>query len=162
MFEREIRLYEFARGYCHRLMEDIADGEMTAQPAPNVNTPLWILGHLAVATDFAAGLLGQRRACPEAWHQAFGRGSSPQVELTPPPTKAELLAAIDLGQRHVINAVQKTEPEELEMPHNVELFRATPLRSVGDLLGHLMTTHPALHLGQLSLWRRLQGRAPLF
>lgn len=162
MFERETRLYEFCRGYCHRLMEDVADSEMNVQPAPNVNTPLWILGHLAVATDYATGLLGQRRACSEAWHTAFGPRTSALVALAPPPSKAELLAAIDLGHRHVANAVQKTDPDELELPHKVELFRDTPIQSVGDLLGHLMTTHVATHLGQLSLWRRLQGRAPLF
>jgi hypothetical protein len=43
-------------------------------------------------------------------------------------------------------------------PHTLELrFLKGPLPTVGDLLAHLMTTHEAAHLGQLSAWRRLLG-----
>jgi len=38
----------------------------------------------------------------------------------------------------------------------IELVKAA-LPTVGDLLLHVMTAHPMLHLGQLSAWRRLMG-----
>ena len=33
---------------------------------------------------------------------------------------------------------------------------------MGDFLSFVTTSHVALHLGQLSTWRRVQGQAPLF
>jgi hypothetical protein len=35
------------------------------------------------------------------------------------------------------------------------------MTTVGHLVGHLLTTHFATHLGQLSAWRRLAGFAPV-
>ena len=46
-------------------------------------------------------------------------------------------------------------------PHEVELLRPTPLRTVGDVLGHLTCTHIAFHLAQLSACRRKAGKAPV-
>ena len=42
--------------------------------------------------------------------------------------------------------------------HAVDLaFLRESLTTVGELVAHLMTTHPAFHLGQLSTWRRANG-----
>jgi uncharacterized damage-inducible protein DinB len=40
-------------------------------------------------------------------------------------------------------------------------FLQKELPTLGDILGHLMTTHPSLHLGQLSTWRRVIGLPPV-
>jgi hypothetical protein len=43
----------------------------------------------------------------------------------------------------------------------VELFKDSPVQTQGDILSHLMTTHFATHVGQLSVWRRAHGKPPL-
>lgn len=159
MFERECTLYAFVLGYAQRLVADLDEAEMAVQPAPGMNPPAWILGHLAIATDYALRLLGEATACPRDWHVRFGPGSVPPADPAAYPSKAELMAALERGHERVDTAARRATPERLEQPHGVEIaFLKEPLPTVGDLLAHLMTTHEAAHLGQLSAWRRLQGK----
>ena len=76
MFERERTLMKFMQGYLEMMLRDIDESEMDEQPMPGVNTPRWILGHLAIANDSALQRLGSDRVCDDSWHSAFGRGSS--------------------------------------------------------------------------------------
>ncbi len=88
MFERELTLYEFQLNYLRLLAADLEDGQMQAAPFEGANPPVWILGHLAVATDYAAGLLGQRPVLPREWHKQFGPGSQPSALERRCPAKA--------------------------------------------------------------------------
>lgn len=156
MFEREARLYGLTLGLANMLAADIEEEQM-ATPAPGGgNTPVWVLGHLAVVASFAAKQLGLPSTCPEDWRAKFGPGSKPPAPSDPRPTKAELLAALTEGHQRVTEGAKKAPVEELAKPHSVE-FMLTVLPTRGDLLAHLMTTHEAFHLGQLSLWRRQMG-----
>ena len=162
MFDQELKLYDLVLAYCKRSAADIDEAKLTTQPAPAMNPPLWILGHLAVATDYALMNLGGKPQCPKEWHKAFGMGSRPVSELSPTPTKAQLLAAIETGHERVKEAVKMASAEALDRPHSVKFPFESPVRSVRDLVAHLMTTHPMFHIGQLSYWRRQMGHAPLF
>lgn len=162
MFEQELKLYEMVLGYCRRSAADLDDAQLTHQPGPALNPPLWILGHLAVATDYGLMNLGQKPQCPREWHKAFGMGSRPLAEMTERPTKAALLSAIERGHAAVTAALKDAPPELLAKPHPVAAMSATPVKTVHDLLSHLMTTHPMFHLGQLAYWRRQMGYAPFF
>jgi DinB family protein len=161
MFERELTLYKFNRNYLRLLAADIDESDLGTAPFPGANPPVWILGHLAVATDYAARLLGLERACPRQWHAQFAPGSKP-TELKPPlPTKEELLAAIENGHRRVSEAAPNASAEAMNQPHAVELLKPTTLKTVGDVLAHLMCTHAAFHLAQLSACRRKAGKGPV-
>ncbi len=50
----------------------------------------------------------------------------------------------------------------LRETHSVPLLAKTPLKTRGDLAAHILSTHFAFHLGQLSTLRRMLGRPPLF
>src|SRR3990172_723303 len=157
MFDREIKLYAFMLQYCRLLTNDIEESQMSVQPTPGVNPPVWILGHLAAATDYATRMLGEKAVLPESWHRMFGRGSKLLEDTQPYPTKKELLAAIEAGHERVTAAARNADPERLAGPHNVDLLKDL-LPTMGDVVAHLMTTHPATHLGQLSAWRRQMGK----
>lgn len=158
MFERECTLYDFTLGYARLLNDDIDDVRYTEQPAPGMNHPAWIMGHLALCTDFAAGLLGLPQTCPEPWSDLFGPGSTPSVDRSLYPGKHELLDALAAGHRRVVSAAREADPAAMAAPHTLPFrFLREPLPTVGDLLAHLMTTHEAAHLGQLSAWRRVVG-----
>lgn len=156
MFETEVKLHGFLVRYAGRLVADLTDEQLTTQPRPGMNPPLWILGHLAIATDYTREMLGLDKVCPEAWHAAFGPGSRPTAAPGKPPTKAELVAAIEAGQRDVEAAISRVEPAQLDTPNPIEFLRKE-LPTWGELLAHLLTTHDAIHLGQLSAWRRAMG-----
>lgn len=162
MFDALCRLYAFNQHYCHSLLSDVPEEKMAFQPSPGINTSAWILGHLAICTDFAARILGGPIACPRDWHQRFGPGSTPGASAEPAPPMRELVAAYDAGHERVTSLLPGADSAALAQPHNVDILSGTPIRTVGELLAHLMTTHESMHLGQLSMWRRLMGYSPLF
>ena len=162
MFEREAKLYLYMMGMCRRLASDIEPALLDHQPAPGIKAPLWVLGHLAICTDYAARMLKLDLACPADWHANFGPKTSAVVPASVRPTKERLLAAMETGHERVTAAVAIASAEDLARPHGVELLKDTPLETRADVLAHLMTTHEAFHLGQLSTWRRQMGFAPLF
>ena len=163
MFERERKLYAFNLAFCERLLADVSEEEFSEQPAPGMNPPRWIVGHLAVSSDGGARLLGGATRLPGDWHAAFSAGSKPVDEAGPKPTKEELLRAIRETHERLLSTLDAADPASLDQPHGVKfesVERFFPTR--GDLLAFLMSGHEAFHLGQLSAWRRARGRAPLF
>lgn len=154
-------LYAFNHGYCEQLLSDIADDEMLIQPSEGVNPPAWLLGHLAICTDFALGVLGREKKCPREWMVYFGPGSKPQPGDRTWPVRQALWKAYSEGHELVDAASRDFDPELLAQPNPVE-FLVSAMPTAGDLLAHLMTTHECFHLGHLSNWRRQIGRAPLF
>jgi len=49
----------------------------------------------------------------------------------------------------------------MDQPHSVQILKETPIRTNGDLLAHLMSTHQSFHLAQLSACRRKAGKGPI-
>lgn len=156
MLDREITLCQFALKYCHRLVDDVADASFTTQPMAGVPHPAWVVGHLAIAADAVLGCLGEKPVCPQEWWRNFGPGSVVQPDRAAYPSKAELVDAVDRGFGGVVEAAGRAAPELLAKPQNLKFYREE-CPTVGDLVAHLMTTHAFLHLGQLSVWRRMMG-----
>jgi hypothetical protein len=157
-FDRETVLARFVAGYARALVADLDDAALADPPATGANHPAWILGHLAIATDYARQMLGLPPACPEAWHARFGPGSTAEPDRALYPAKSELLGALEAGIAGVLEHLPQADPAALARPHGVPIaFLRDAFPTRADLLAHLLTTHPAVHLGQLSLWRRLRG-----
>jgi len=161
MFEREIRLNGLMNRLLTGMLADMDEVQLLAPISDVGNPPAWILGHLAVCNDYALRILGGPRLAPAEWHKRFGRGMSPKDDPSPLPTKRELVEKLAEGRDQLAPAAAKVDPERMNQPHNVELFKDSPLQTQGDILAHLMTTHFAGHVGQLSVWRRTYGKPPL-
>jgi hypothetical protein len=161
MYERELRIYAFLLGYEQKLLADLPDEALRAPVAAGVNPPSWIVGHLAVAADFGLGILGRPTLVPKSWLVLFGPGSKPAETAARHPPKAELVAALERGHDQLTAAAREADAGRLAAPSPFE-----PLRHVfptaGDLLAHLLTSHEATHVGQLSACRRGRGLPPLF
>jgi hypothetical protein len=158
MFETQLTLYKFNLNYLRMLAADFAEEDLGRPPYPGGNPPIWILGHLAVATDYAGKMLGLRPACPREWHAQFAPGTSPAAIKTPYPTKADLVGAIENGHRRVAEALAAADAEALAQPHQVEILRQTILKTNAEVLSHLMCTHESFHIAQLSTCRRASGK----
>ncbi len=161
MFERELTLYKFNRNYMRQLIADIDQAAMGEAPFVGANPPVWILGHLAVCTDFAGRILGLERACPREWHLMFAPGTKPAELKGPLPSKEELMTAYEKGHARVSEAAPGASPEAMSQPHAVEILKPTNLKTLGDVMGHLMCTHESFHLAQLSACRRKAGKPPV-
>lgn len=162
MFERELRLNGLMNGYLSRLLQDSDDAALAVPIAGGGNPPAWILAHLVVTNDYALRLLGEPRLAPAEWHKRFAPGVTPTDDPSLLPSKTELLEKLGDGRRQLAAAAPKADPARMAEPQTSPFFKDTPVETVGDVVAHLLTTHLALHMGQLSAWRRVQGRPPLF
>jgi DinB superfamily len=162
MFDREVRLNGLLFRLLQKLLLDIDDSLLSRPLADNGNPPAFTLGHLAIVNDYALKSFGEPRLAPAEWHKRFRPGASPKDDPSPLPSKAELLQLLETGGQKIREAATKADPERMNQPHNSDFFKDTPVKTVADTVAHLMTSHFAFHIGQISAWRRLQGKPPLF
>lgn len=162
LFQREARLNGLMHFVLMKFLQEATDEELTEPIVDGGNPPAFILGHLAVAYDYALRSLGEPRLTSAEWHKRFRPGALPKDDTNPLPTKAELIEALETGRKRVVEAAGKADPERMNQPHNVDFFKGTPVQTVGDMVAHLLATHPFFHVGQLSAWRRSRGKPFLF
>lgn len=156
--QHTLTVFRFTLFYADKLVADIDDADMTLIPHPGMNHPAWILGHLALGADLAAKLLGQEMATGPRWMVTYGPGSKLVAERDKYPSKSELLDTLRRCYERAATLAAGTTPEQLAAPNQTPFF-PVQFPTVGDLLTHILSTHPAAHLGQLSAWRRCVGKA---
>jgi uncharacterized damage-inducible protein DinB len=162
MFERESRLNGLMFGFLLKVLEDADDEQLSVPLTNGGNPPAFILGHLAVINDYALRFLGEQRVAPQEWHKRFRPGASPKDDSSPFPTKAELLQVLQAGHERILALAKDADPERMNQPQTSDFFKGTPVETIGDVLAHMMTSHLAFHTGQISAWRRLQGKPHIF
>ena len=146
--------------YAKQILADIDDSTMCQQPM-GLNHPAWLLLHLATAADYASSLLGGQAVCPAGWN-ALADTKKPQTQARSDyPSKEELIRTFEAAFRNAADLYAKSSEEALNKPQNLGFFE-TELPTVGDMATFLIVAHTNLHLGQLSAWRRANGKAPLF
>ncbi|MEM7681101.1 MAG: DinB family protein [Planctomycetota bacterium] len=159
MFERETAVLRFMQSYGDDLLADIEPDAMCRQPVPGLNHPAWIVGHLAIAADGHSQYAG---GTPELghWKERFGFASKITANPSDYPDKQELIEAWHAANERLIHAVSTADDALLDKPTTGPMGAQLP--TYREFLAFSMTGHTAMHLGQLSAWRRADGRAPLF
>lgn len=156
---REVQALKFQLGYAEQLLADVPAERFTEQPTPGMNHAAWVLGHLAFSMDAHSRSLGGE---PElgAWNKRFGFGSEVLPELEAYPGKDELLNAFRGASARLMAAAESCSPAMLAKASKGPGPELMP--TVGDAMTFMMVGHVALHLGQLSAWRRALGLPRLF
>ena len=80
-------------GRIESVVADISEDDFQKRPAPHLNPPVWLLGHLAVSIDAVSKFAGEPYHLSEDWHASFNAQSTPFENATPYPSKAEILSA---------------------------------------------------------------------
>jgi hypothetical protein len=137
-------------------MASIDDASLADQPSPGVNHAAWIIGHLAIANDYISKILRNDGVCPPEYADLFNPGSKVLADRAAYPSKDELVKMFDMSFNRAVFVVGESSEEQFATPQ-LGPFYKDELPLVGDLVAHLMTTHAASHLGQLSSWRRMRG-----
>lgn len=160
--EQEIKVYQFLLGYGEMLVADIASEDAYKLICDGGVSPAWIIGHLGfVSNRILAMCGGQPKIDFDAWKPLFGGGSTPTGQQGEMPAWDELLNVWRQGHADLVELAPSVSPELLAGENPNERLKAS-LPSVEDFLGFVLTGHEGTHLGQLSTWRRVQGRPPLF
>jgi hypothetical protein len=156
MLQHVLHTYTMNLGYAKRLVADLSDDQMCAQPHGVVNHPAWSLGHLAVAADHLATQLGLGSELPAGWEQTFKTGGIPSPEKSLFPGKDQILRVLEMEHVRVARALSEADPSLLAQSHPNEK-RRSHFPTVGDFAIFLVTAHEMDHLGQIAAWRRAMG-----
>lgn len=153
----EVRLYRLIGGMLRTMVDGIPDDDFRTLPAGGGNSPNWILGHLVVANRMGlATLTGERSREMIDYMRKYGPGTTPSEDPGETLDKPDLVAAFDETADQLVAAIESATDAKLAERRDGPLL-ADELPTVRDILGHLLTTHLALHVGQLSAWRRGHG-----
>ena len=159
MFDRETRLFLHMLDYAGQLVEDVDDDDFAAQPVTGLNHPAHVLGHLAAGNYYILSLLGVPAGRGPEWLEVCYPGKVPSPRRADYPDKAEIVAAFDASNAALLAALPGLTAEQCARPHAIDYIREH-LPNLGDAVAYLITTHLAVHLGQLSAWRRTMAMAP--
>jgi hypothetical protein len=155
-----LRSYSLSLDFLRGLVADIPDDLFTAQAHGAVNHPCWVVGHLTYSMQAIGGEIGLAPWLPGDWEQKFGTGSMPIASCGSYPSKETLLHILDEAAARIesrLNAVgEKGLAEPLPDVRHREVFP-----TVGHAVLHILTAHASVHIGQLTVWRRVMGFGPL-
>lgn len=145
--------------YALRLVGDLSDPHMIAQPAPGrvINHPAWILSHLNVYMPLIAAVLG-RGEVEDPVTRPHARGSRVTLKAGDYLPREALVAEYTRLHGEATAALDGADAGVFERANPVERMRGNS-PTVGVLLMTLMVKHESFHLGQLSAWRRGMGLA---
>ena len=159
MVDEVLNSYRLTLAYLRRLVADVPDVDLSRQPNGVANHPAWVMGHLTYSCQALGGELGLATWLPAQWEQLYGTGSIPTSDRSAYPSKEELLAALVDGQVRIQSAYGSRRRGNVHgLPD--ERYRTT-YPTVGYAVLHILTGHAAVHVGQVSVWRRAAGYQPL-
>ena len=153
------RSYSLALDYLRRLVADVPDERFSEQPANIANHPAWTIGHLIHSAQAIAGEMGLPEWLPDDWSARFGTGSNPTSDRENYPAKSTLLESLADAEHRVLHRLSTLGESALAQPLPDVRHRAT-FPTLGHAVLHILTVHTALHVGQLTVWRRAAGFGP--
>ena len=147
-------------GYCEMLTNDIPADRFCEMPHPTMNHPAWIIGHCLIYPDRVLEMMGRSdiaKPVSEDWNELFGFGSECKNDASLYPDKDTLLAAFTDNHGRFLSALEEASDESLASPMPDDHPMKGRFPHVGDTASFLSGAHVAVHLGQLSAWRRAIG-----
>ena len=154
MIDHILAAVERNLGYAQALVADVPDERMCERPAGYPDHPAWQIGHIALTCDFVGEMLGVEPALPAAWQDLFGMGSHPTDDVSAYPSKTELIEALQGRHACFCEALGAADASLLSRPVPYETLRNL-FPTIGAVTISVLTAHQAIHLGQLSAWRKL-------
>ena len=145
------------------LFKDIDADEITRQPPGIPNHPAWTLSHLIHYHPAIIRLVSAESIEDPALAEGaadYDAGSTPvdRPEIYLP--KNRLLEQFRDGHANVALLLETATPEQLKQPPGLARW-AKAFGTTQRALFYLMHYHETLHIGQIMIWRRALGKAPL-
>ncbi|MDG1873162.1 MAG: DinB family protein [Mariniblastus sp.] len=145
--------------YGAKLVSDLSEDQMVAQPAANPeapsNHPAWVLSHLNVYHPVICSIIkGESFEDPKN-HQ-FGMLSKPEASRDIYAAKQDLVDSYVNGHEEIAKLLSHSDDSIFSLPTKLERWKNI-MPTAGTALPYLMFNHENGHLGQISAWRRIQG-----
>ena len=152
--------FAYALDYLREQVADVPAADMAAQPGGVTNHPAWVVGHLTHSCELLAEVLGVPNWLPRDWANRYGTGSVPVADAAAYPPKDQALAALRDAQERVTAAVERQDESALDTQFPDPLLRDV-FPTVRHALTQVMVGHTAMHVGQLTVWRRAMRLPPM-
>lgn len=157
MVEAIIKQYDFNLAFANKLVEDVREEQMTVIPSKGLeNHPAFTLGHLVSGSAMTVEDLGGEFIMPKGWKELFlrnGPGDPRQPSQNEKyPAKDELLTELEKQHNKVKKGLLAATEEQLSAPIKWRFGRFMP--TLFDAVLFMCVNHEAMHLSQLSAWRR--------
>lgn len=158
MLKHVIHQYDFNLAFAEELVRDLTEEQMTIIPGPGlVSHPAFTLGHLVSGSAMMAEDLGGVFEMPAGWKELFlrkgpGDPTLPDTDVTKYPSKEQLLKELGSQHEQVKQFMHSISEDRLHRPIKWRFSKYMP--TMYDLLVFMCINHEAMHLGQLSAWRR--------
>jgi hypothetical protein len=142
----------------HRFVDDLKPAEFEYQPCPGGNCAAWVLGHLTLTDRRTLTWLGMTDlpSLPPGYEERFKTTRTVAGEQKGYGEPAELVRLFDDHRDRLIAAVPKADPAKFAEPPAF----TTPMFSDRGEAVLFMGLHTAMHMGQLSVIRRMLGYPP--
>ena len=160
MIAEILRSNKLVLDYLRRLVADVPDDCMTRQFAGVTNHPAWVIGHIIYSCQAIGGEMSITAWLPNDWGPKFGTGSVPLDQPDSYPDKNMLLNALDDGQHRLEMALSAASESDMNKPLPDVCYREI-FPSLGHAVLHILAAHTAVHVGQLTVWRRASDLGPL-
>lgn len=157
------------RMYAEKLLTGISADTFARKPAPGgtlleMNHPAFTYGHLAIYPGLVLEMLNltfEDVRAPENFYNLFKIGTPchDDPEGTIYPRMGEIVSAFSRGYDTLLERASQASPEVLNDITPGERVARFPVK--GNFLAHLMTSHVAQHMGQVSAWRRAMLMPPV-
>jgi len=146
-------------GYAEKLVGDIPAEQFATLPAKNINHPAWCIGHLGLYADRVFELVGRPElASPDpALVELFKAGTPCTDEPGRYPAKDVLVKRFKSRWELVATVLPEVSDEHFHAPNPMEGRMKEMLPTIGAAVTFLCASHHMMHLGQISVWRRLVG-----
>ena len=160
MVDEVLNSFHRTLDYLRRLVADVQEIDMALQPNHAANHPAWVIGHLVYSCQAIGGEIGLAPWLPTHWEELYGTGSNPTPIADNYPAKAELLAVLANAEEKLDQRLRELGDEGLNQPLPDKNYRSI-FPTLGHAVVHVLTSHTAVHVGQVSVWRRAAGAKPL-
>jgi len=150
-----------SRNYTNQLLDTLKSPEdWMRRAAPAGNHALWIAGHLAIVDNAFIARFDESKAWSdrEDWKELFGKGSSPQDDITLYPSPETVREAMQERRAVFIELLENCTEEDFlrALPPGAPPF----LYDIASMF-QMATWHEGIHAGQLSVIHRQCGHQPL-
>jgi uncharacterized damage-inducible protein DinB len=163
LLDAVIAVITHTRNQTLKLVADLSDEQLAKQPAPKMNHPAWVLGHL-LQVDYA--FLNTISGMPlpalidDAWKATYGGKSEPVADRSKYKPKQFYIEHLAAVREQIYSKLRSLSEADLAKPHP-DPARRERMPTIGHAITFYGTWHEAYHSGQLSAWRRVLGLPPV-
>jgi len=154
-----IDLMNFQLLYLNKLMENIPDERLYEKQLDGLNSAGWILGHICVEANDLINQLSTKASFKDLdpnWEKWFKSSTGKIESINKLPNKSELLTLLNERYIELGKAYLNLKVEQQNSVHPSKFLREI-LTTFDAWYAHHLTTHIAMHCGNIVVWKKIIG-----